>query len=367
MVVEAFVPIAQVQVSGIPTATVGSSVVFTATVAPSDATLPITYTWTATDQAPQTQVLDNPTAVLSYTWDTAGTKQVQVQATNAAGSVVSTDTTITISAPTTPIAVAQIALDGADSGVLSSSYSFTATVSPITARVPITFTWQADGQATFTTTLAAQQSSMRYMWLVTGTQRITVTAFNGIGAPVSASRTIAIRSGAAGSTTIYLPFVVGSAATVISPTPTITGTVTLTSTPTITGTLEPTPTSTETTTATLTPTITSTGTLEPTPTSTETTTTTLTPTITSTGTLEPTPTSTETTTATPTLTPTTTPTASVTIGELHTQNRPSLREVSIYRTMAGVLATITVTDAYHRKAQQAALPWRGGSPTAAWP
>ncbi|NJL03380.1 MAG: PKD domain-containing protein [Chloroflexaceae bacterium] len=224
-----------VGLSGQSAGLIGAEYSFTATVTPSDATLPITYTWTASGQIPQTQVLNRGAATVAYTWATTGTKQVQVQAINAAGTVVSTTTSITISVPEAPVAVEQIILDGVASGVFSTTYSFTATVSPATATLPITYTWQADGQATFTTTLAAQQSTVRYTWLVTGTQRITVTAFNGLGTPVSTSRTINITDSPRRG--VYLPFVV-RAANAEPPTPTITTTLE----PTITPTLEPTPT-----------------------------------------------------------------------------------------------------------------------------
>jgi uncharacterized repeat protein (TIGR01451 family) len=65
---------------------VGSSYIFTATVNPPTATLPITVTWQATDHSP---AMHNSglTDTVAFTWLTPGSKRITVTATNAAGSV----------------------------------------------------------------------------------------------------------------------------------------------------------------------------------------------------------------------------------------------------------------------------------------
>ena len=48
----------------------------------------------------------------------------------------------------TPIAPASVSLNGPTTGATLTSYAFTATVSPLTTTLPVTYTWQASGQPT---------------------------------------------------------------------------------------------------------------------------------------------------------------------------------------------------------------------------
>lgn len=75
--------------AGPTTASVATSVSFTVTAEPVLATVPITYTWQATDQTPviQTGAL---TETMNFTWNITGTKIVTVTATNGAGEIMST-------------------------------------------------------------------------------------------------------------------------------------------------------------------------------------------------------------------------------------------------------------------------------------
>jgi uncharacterized repeat protein (TIGR01451 family) len=61
--------------------------VLTATVGPANVTLPITYTWTATDQVTQTMKVYSTTSVVTFTFTTGGVKTLGVVATNSGGSV----------------------------------------------------------------------------------------------------------------------------------------------------------------------------------------------------------------------------------------------------------------------------------------
>jgi hypothetical protein len=70
---------------------IGTSYPFTAIVSPENATLPITYVWQATEQAPVTHtggLFDSVT----FAWATIGTKDINVTATNAGGQVIGTHT-----------------------------------------------------------------------------------------------------------------------------------------------------------------------------------------------------------------------------------------------------------------------------------
>ncbi len=79
-----------VTIAGPITGTVGTAYVFTATVAPDNATLPIVYAWTP---APSS----GSGSVVTYTWTAAGTYAITVTAENCGGPVTATHT-ITITA-----------------------------------------------------------------------------------------------------------------------------------------------------------------------------------------------------------------------------------------------------------------------------
>ena len=81
-----------VDITGPVTGTAGTACVFTATVAPPTANLPITYTWS---QQPDSAQFN---AVVTHTWTTTGTKAITLAAENC-GAVVTGTHTITIAAP----------------------------------------------------------------------------------------------------------------------------------------------------------------------------------------------------------------------------------------------------------------------------
>jgi hypothetical protein len=82
-----------VDITGPVTGTAGTACVFTATVAPPTANLPITYTWSPQPAAGQSS------AMVTYTWMTTDTKAITVTAENCGGVVRSDPYTITIAAP----------------------------------------------------------------------------------------------------------------------------------------------------------------------------------------------------------------------------------------------------------------------------
>jgi uncharacterized repeat protein (TIGR01451 family) len=73
-----------VDLTGPLTGTLGSAHAFTATAVPPTATLPISYTWQATDQAPVTNV-GGLTDAITLTWSVTGAKAVTVTALNCGG------------------------------------------------------------------------------------------------------------------------------------------------------------------------------------------------------------------------------------------------------------------------------------------
>ena len=79
-------------------------------------------------------------------------------------------------------------------------YTFTAAVTPPTATLPLTYTWEAAGQATITRAVAAYTDAISFTWPTTGTYGITVTVAND-GGNIAAGHTIIINP----EFSIYLP------------------------------------------------------------------------------------------------------------------------------------------------------------------
>jgi RHS repeat-associated protein len=102
----------------------------------------------------------------------------------------------------TRVALASVVVSGPPTGTVQTSYTFTATVWPITTTLPITYTWQATEQSLAEFPGGGLSSTIAFAWDTRGTQAITVTASNGIGVPVMASATITITGG-----NVYLPLV----------------------------------------------------------------------------------------------------------------------------------------------------------------
>lgn len=75
-------------------------------------------------------------------------------------------------------ALSAINILGPSEEVFGHVITFNTTVLPPTATIPITFTWQATGQASITHSLYSVSDTMTYTWPVTGTQTITVSAAN---------------------------------------------------------------------------------------------------------------------------------------------------------------------------------------------
>jgi hypothetical protein len=98
-----------------------------------------------------------------------------------------------------PPPLSAVAIEGPTYGLLNRSYSFTSTVSPITALTPLTYTWSITGQTPFTTT-SGLSSTLSIAWPIAGTYGITVTATNS-EAIVTDTHTIVISP----SISIYLP------------------------------------------------------------------------------------------------------------------------------------------------------------------
>jgi hypothetical protein len=168
-----------VSISGPDAGQTGQSYTFVAGVTPGSATLPLTYTWQATGQS---EVMTSTNALghsVSYTWNVSGLQTITVTASNAAGAVSDTHQ-ISITAPSV-VSPDSVHIVGPDTGMVNDTHYFTATALPGNVSLPLTFYWQATGQAPLTRVSASASDVVSYTWSTTGTQTITVTVSNAGG------------------------------------------------------------------------------------------------------------------------------------------------------------------------------------------
>jgi len=138
---------------------------FNVNITPTDATLPITYTWTPEPASGQR------TDTATYQWDAAGAYTVTLRAENC-GEAITVTHAITISAPPVCDAVATVDINGPTTGEISTPYIFTASITPTDATPPIAYAWTHEpvsGQETLTAT---------YQWDNAGTYTVTLRAEN---------------------------------------------------------------------------------------------------------------------------------------------------------------------------------------------
>ncbi len=83
-----------------------------------------------------------------------------------------------------------LSITGLPTGLIHTRYIFTATVSPVTATIPITYVWQATGQVPITNT-GGLSDTIAFTWDTTGAQVITLTVANDAGT-VTDTRVISI-------------------------------------------------------------------------------------------------------------------------------------------------------------------------------
>jgi photosystem II stability/assembly factor-like uncharacterized protein len=74
--------------------------------------------------------------------------------------------------------IQQASITGPTVGTTATAYTFTASVSPLTATLPITYIWQADEQPTAVTTVNTTSHTISYTWSTPGIKTITLTATN---------------------------------------------------------------------------------------------------------------------------------------------------------------------------------------------
>lgn len=174
-----YVDLTSVEISGPDQGKVDESLTFTATVAPVDAGLPITYIWQLEGQPPITHT-NGITDSVAFSWPDLGSKEVLVTAMNA-GSVVSATRTVEI---------VGASIDGPLESRVGLSDTLTATVNLLDDSQPITYTWEVSGQPPLTHT-GGLTDTLTALWTEPGNQLITMTATNGAEV-VSATHTVAV-------------------------------------------------------------------------------------------------------------------------------------------------------------------------------
>ena len=178
-----FTAIDDIEISGEEGGLIDESLSFTATVSPNDATIPITYTWEATDLPTVVHVGDIADEV-DFTWDEVGSKAITVTASNAGGSVM--DTHMVEIEQIIPI----VSLSGPVTSLIGEENVFTATVVPEEVTQPITYTWHASDQVLITHTMGLSDT-VHYVWDEPGVKVITVSATNRYGS-TNDSQTISV-------------------------------------------------------------------------------------------------------------------------------------------------------------------------------
>ena len=105
------------------------------------------------------------------------------------------------------VPLSQVSLDGALTGAKGTAHPFTATVTPLTATLPITYIWQASAQTPYSHTVSSYSDEYTFTWQITGAKTISVTAIGAGGGTAFATRSITITDSAGGNYFIYLPLV----------------------------------------------------------------------------------------------------------------------------------------------------------------
>ena len=198
--------VTQVTINGPTTGLVGPAKTFTAAIEPLIATQPISYVWQATGQTPVTHFGGSISDTVAFTWNSPGQKTITVTAENVFGSAGDTHT-VTLTSQVIP--ATGLTISGPTTGGISTGYSFSATVSPVSATQPFTYLWQATGQAPVNHPGGVGSDSVTFSWTTPGPKTISVSADNGAG-PVNDSQTIVISAEAVSETIIYLPLILKS-------------------------------------------------------------------------------------------------------------------------------------------------------------
>ena len=112
-----------------------------------------------------------------------------------------TETTTVSSVCVNPLS--DVVISGPTSGYLMVLHTFTADVTPVTATLPIEYTWQATGNSPVVHITSAVSDTVAFSWSLAGQQTVTVTAVNSCDVVVSDTHTISTLT----MPPVYLPLV----------------------------------------------------------------------------------------------------------------------------------------------------------------
>ena len=175
---------------------------FSASVTPVTATLPITYTWEATDHAPAI-VSGGVTKSKDFSWSIGGSKHITVTADNGVEGAVTGHLTVEVGVPPSSVTLSGPATTPLEPDVV---YDFSASVTPVDATQPITYTWEATDYAVQVVSGGVTEN-MIFSWSTAGTKQIDVTADNGVGDHVTDSISVEVQSEEEYSY-VFLPLVI---------------------------------------------------------------------------------------------------------------------------------------------------------------
>lgn len=193
-------PPVALMITGSTTAILGQDYEYTATVSPTTATRPITYSWQADDKGQIIQIDGGGTrqlgsnSTVNYRWQMPGSKRITVTARNRLDTVTGTYTVMAVQPPES------VTINGPTEGQIGATYALTAAINPISTTLPISYVWSPSPA------LGQGSSVVSYSWSMTGTQMITVVATN-LGGTVTDSHAITLTV-ADNQPHIYLPLVV---------------------------------------------------------------------------------------------------------------------------------------------------------------
>lgn len=185
-------PLVDVSIAGLTSGYVNVTYEFTALPDPSDATIPITYTWSSDGL-----VGGQGTAQATYSWSTTGTHTIYLTATNCGGSA-SDEHSITLAEQPADcdFPITGVSINGPTEGDQDTDYTFAANVQPANATEPINYTWSAGGLVSGQGT-----SQTTYRWSQSGIYDVSVSVGN-CGGSANDAQAIEI-----GKTYTYLPVI----------------------------------------------------------------------------------------------------------------------------------------------------------------
>jgi hypothetical protein len=188
-------PLTGASIAGPTTGLTDTLHTFSGSITPTNATQPITYTW-----SPTPTIGGQGTPDATYEWAAPGWYTLTLTAENCGGAMTAIHV-IYVSTPsiTCQHPLSDVSVTGLASGVTDTPYTFIGDISPTNATEPITYTWSP------TPTIGGQgTSTAAYQWATTGTHAITLTAEN-CGGVFIAVHTIVIEVQQPSS--VYLPVV----------------------------------------------------------------------------------------------------------------------------------------------------------------